>query len=389
MDYETYLVHGDEEHDSVVAPIYQTSTFRAPSPEIFAQMAAQPRHERFYTRYGNPTLAAAEALLARLEGAESALVTASGMGAMTAAVLAHVRAGDHVVAQGDLYGGTRGLLARFLPRFGVEVTFVDQASNEAFTAAMRPGTTLVVLETPSNPLLRLTDLAAVCGLAREHGARSIVDNTFASPINQRPLEFGADLVVHSATKVLNGHSDVVAGAVAGSTENVERVWNSAVVLGATLGPFDAWLLVRGLRTLALRVERHNRSAERIAAFLGSHAGVRNVYYPGLPSHPQHDLAKRQMRGFGGVLSFDVRGGAQGAREVFAALRLPQRAASVGGVESLIVHPAAMWSGVLEPDELESAGIGPSLLRLSVGLEAVEDLVEDLDRALATVAGRSG
>ncbi|MGZ3509688.1 MAG: trans-sulfuration enzyme family protein [Vulcanimicrobiaceae bacterium] len=383
MELDTLLVHPDDETDAVAPPIYQTSTFRARSAEQFDEMARTPRHERFYTRYGNPTLAQVEGLIAKLEGTEAALVTASGMAAISTAILSSVKAGDHVVAQRNLYSGTTNLLEPWLSRFNVEATFVDQTDPQAFADAIRPNTRAIVVETPSNPLLRITDLSAVATLARERGILTIADNTFATPYNQRPASFGIDVVVHSATKYLNGHSDVISGVIAGSRQRLDAFWETSLVLGAVLGPLDAWLVLRGLRTLAVRMERHNRSALRVAQMLAQHPAIAAVHYPGLPSHPQHEIAKRQMRAFGGIVSFEVAGGFESAERVLSSVRLAQRAASVGGVESLIVHPAAMWSGQLDSDSLAAAGIVPSLIRLSVGLENVDDLIDDLDRALRT------
>lgn len=381
IDVETLLQTRTGDTDSVAAPIYQTTTFRADTSGEFAQRAQATRNPRFYTRYGNPTLREVETLLARLEGAEDALVTASGMGAITAAVLSCVRAGDHVVAQREVYSGTGELFSAVLPRFGVEVTLVDQTDTAAFASACTPRTALIYVETPSNPLLRITDLRAVAALGRERNVRTIADNTFATPLNQRPLECGIDLVVHSATKYLGGHSDVSAGAIAGTREMLEACWRTAVVTGAVLGPIDAWLLLRGMRTLALRVRQSNATAQSLAEFLETHEAVRRVHYPGLPAHPQHALARSQMTGFGGVLSFEIEGGADRAERVISAMRIASRAASLGGTESLAVAPAAMWSGALDEAGLRALGVSPSLIRFSVGIESAADLRSDLDRAL--------
>src|SRR5262245_37734222 len=267
---DTLAIHADaglEPDSAIAAPIHQTSTFRARSAAEFAEMATRPRHERYYTRYGNPTLARCEAVIAALERAEAALVTASGMGAIATTVLALVRQGDHIVAQRNHYMGTSKLLAETLPRFGVSATLVDQTDPAAFAAAITPRTRLILVETPANPTMQLTDLRAVAELARPRGILTLADNTFASPINQRPLEHGIDLAMHSATKFLGGHHDLSAGVVAGPQALLDTIWDTAIVLGAVLGPFDAWLLLRGLRTLPLRIERHNRSALAIARFL--------------------------------------------------------------------------------------------------------------------------
>ena len=383
---DTIAIHADRELNethAVVPPIWQTSTFTADDEESFLEAATAHRHQEFYSRYGNPTLAQAGAVVAALEGAETAILAASGMGAISSTVLAFASAGDHVVAQSALYAGSVGLLRKLMPRFGVETTFVDQRDPGAFEQAVRPNTRLFLLETPSNPLMHVTDLAAVAEIARRRGITSVVDNTFATPINQRPLEHGVDLVVHSATKFLGGHSDLLAGAIVGREELVDRVWEASVVLGAALGPFDGWLLLRGLRTLAIRVERHNRNAEAVARFLEEHPAVELVHYAGLASHPQHDLAARQMSGFGGVVSFEVRGGFEAAQSVVAKARIARRAASLGGVESLVVHPASMWAKSYTLEQLEGVGIRPGLVRMSVGLEGERDLLDDLDRALGS------
>lgn len=381
---ETRLIHADRDAFSdgnVTPPIYQTSTFSFEDAQSMAD-AAGGRHERFYTRHGNPNHGQVERVLASIEGGESAMVAASGMGAISATALAFTKAGDHVIAQRVMYGGTRSLLSTVLGRFGVDVTFVDQGDVTAFAAALRPNTTLVMLESPSNPLLGITDIAAVAALAHERGAVVTVDNTIATPVNQRPLELGADVVLHSATKYLGGHSDLIAGAVVGSRSFVERIWKTHHTIGATLGPFDAWLLLRGLRTLEMRVARHNNNALQLAQYLQQHSRVARVYYPGLPDHPGHALAARQMSGFGGLMSFEVDGNFDDASRVIEKLKLVHGAVSLGGVESLIAQPAAMWPGMEDSAEARAIGIIPSMLRLSVGIERIDDLIADFDAALA-------
>jgi len=381
------VIHADDEFaiDSAIAPpIHQTSTFRANSAADFAEMATQARHPRYYTRYGNPTLERVEKVIASLEGAEAALVTGSGMGAITTTVLALVQAGDNIVAQRNHYMGTTKLVTEILPRFGVTTTIVDQTEVSAFAAAIRPETKLILVETPSNPTLQLTDLRAIAELARPRGILTFCDNTFASPYNQRPLDHGIDLVMHSATKYLGGHHDLSAGVVAGSQALLEKIWNAHMVVGAVLGPIDAWLLLRGLRTLVVRVKQHNQTALAVAQFLESQAAIEQVYYPGLASHPQAELARRQMQGFGGVLSFAVKGGYAATQRFISALKLPTQAVSLGGYESLVVHAAAMWEGTLGEAGLVEAGIQPNLVRFSVGLEDERDLIADLQHALAQV-----
>jgi methionine-gamma-lyase len=382
---ETRLIHIDRELNSssaVAPPIFQTATFRGDSAQDFATRASQPRHPEFYTRYGNPTLHQVESVLASLEGAEAALVTASGMGAVGATVLTIVSAGDHVVAQENHYGGTLNLLKTFLPKFGVTVTHVDQRDPSAFERALRPNTRLILLETPSNPVMTLTDLRSVSSLAKTRGITTLIDNTFATPINQKPLDLGVDLCFHSATKYFGGHSDLIAGAVMGSAEWITKIWNSHVILGAALGPFDAWLMLRGLRTLSLRVRQHNENSLALAQFLEGHKSVKIVHHPGLKSHPQHDLAKRQMSGFGGMLSFEVKGGFEAADRCLSRLRLASRAASLGGVETLAVHPASNFLHYMTLEEAAKIGLAPGMLRVSVGLEGIGDLIADFDQALA-------
>lgn len=379
---ETHLVHANgRTPGDVTPPIYQTSTFPFADARSMAEAAATPGFERFYTRYGNPNHGQVERVVAAIEGAEAALVSASGMGAIASTAIALTKSGDHVVAQRMIYAGTRELLTGILSRFGVSVTFVDQTDPDAFCEAFQSNTVLVMLETPSNPLLGITDLATVVARAHERGALVSVDNTIATPVNQQPLAFGADVVLHSATKYLGGHSDLLAGVAVGSRAIIDRVWETHHVLGATLGPFEAWLLLRGLRTLQMRVQRHNDNAAHLAHFLSTHKRVSRVHYPGLPDHPGHDIAAKQMRGFGGLLSFEVDGTFDDARGVIDRLRLVQSAVSLGGVESLIAQPAAMWPSVGASAEARAMGVFPSLLRLSVGVENIDDLVADFDAAL--------
>ncbi|HET9030900.1 MAG TPA: aminotransferase class I/II-fold pyridoxal phosphate-dependent enzyme [Candidatus Aquilonibacter sp.] len=380
---ETQLLHADRIEtggSDVTPPIYQTSTFAFDDAESMMQAASGP-NERFYTRHGNPNHAQVERILAAIEGAQAATVAASGMGIISAAAIAFTKAGDHVVAQRMMYAGTRSLLATLLARFGVTVTFVDQHDTGAFEAAMQSNTSLVMLETPSNPLLGITDIGAAARVAHARGALVTVDNTIATPVNQRPLDHGADVVLHSATKYLGGHSDLIAGVAAGSRALIDRIWDTSHILGATLGPIDAWLLLRGLRTLEMRVQRHNDNALALARHLAEHPRVARVYYPGLASHDGHEVARRQMTGFGGLLSFEVDGSFDDARRVIDKLRLVASAVSLGGVESLIAQPAAMWPNASESPEARSYGILTAMLRLSVGLERIDDLIDDFDRAL--------
>ena len=384
---DSLLLHADDPlHDgtSVTPPIPWSATFTAEDAQAFARMASEPMHERYYTRYGNPLHRRVARIVADLEGAATGLVAASGMGAISTVALGLLAQGDRVVAQRNHYMGTTKLLSELLARFGVTAEFVDQTDTEAFARALERPAAMVMLESPTNPDCSLTDLAAVASLAHAAGATVVVDNTFATPLNQRPLALGADLVVHSATKYLGGHHDLTAGVVVGDAAMIERLWSTQIVLGATLSPMDAWLLLRGLRTLSVRVHRINESALTVARALAAHPAVESVSYPGLASHPQHALAQRQMSGFGGVMGLRLRAGYDGTARFVAGLRLAQHAVSLGGVETLIVHAAAMWAGTLDEAGMRLAGIEPNLVRLSVGLEHPDDLIADLTRGLDTL-----
>ncbi len=370
----------------VSSPIFQTTTFAVPSADDLARVAVEVSTPGFYTRHGNPNHSELADAVATLERAERGLVFASGMGALTTTVLALVRSGDHVVAQRSMYGGSLSLLQAVLPRLGVECTLVDQADVAAWAAAVTPSTRLMLIESPSNPRLEITDIAAVTAIARERGIVTLADNTFASPVNQRPLDLGVDLVWHSATKYLAGHSDTSAGVVVGPERLIAPIWDMSLAVGAVLGPFDAWLVTRGIRTLHLRVERHNATAMTVAEHLSRPPEIATVNYPGLAAHPSHAVAARQMRGFGGVLSVELRGGFDAAATFIENLELFQLSASVGSVESLAVHPASMWRAVLTDEEIAAAGLQPGLVRLSCGQEDPADLIDDLDHALDALAG---
>lgn len=381
---ETAVLHQDAHlatDSSVVAPIHYSATFRADTPEGFAEMANTPRHPGFYSRYGNPVHKRVEAVIAALEGTETALLMASGMGAISTTVLGLVKQGDHVIAQRRHYMSTSKLFEEVLPRFGVTSTFVDQTDLDALSTAIRPETRLIMVETPVNPTLTLTDLEAVATLARARDILTIADNTFASPLNQKPHDLGIDIVVHSATKYFGGHHDITAGAVCCSEALAERIWSMHVTLGSVLSPMDAWLLLRGLRTLSLRMERINANALALAQWLETHPLVERVYYPGLASHPQHELARRQMTGFGAVIAFSLKGGFQAGSRFVSALQLATHAVSLGGVETLAVHTAAMWAGTMTEAQMISAGIEPNFIRMSVGVEHIDDLKADLAQAL--------
>ena len=383
---ETIVIHADESLQTTTAvapPIFQTSTFKAHSDAEYLRIATEPRNDRFYTRYGNPNHTQAAAVVARLEGAEDALIFPSGMAALSAAAMAFCRRGDHVIAQQHTYAGTHRLLEDVLAPLGVECSFVDQTAIHEFAQALQPNTRLIMIETPSNPLLKITDLGAVAKIAQAHGALTLADNTFATPINQRPIDFGIDIVMHSATKYLGGHSDVSAGVLAARADLIERIWPYCVKLGFSTNAIDSWLLLRGMRTLVLRVERQNQNAQAIAEFLRGQSQVRAVHYPGLANQPGHALAARQMQGFGGVVSFELDGTSERVEPFVNGLSLITRATSLGGVESTLVHQSAMWRSLMTDDQLSAAGISPTLIRLSVGIEHIDDLRDDLARALQT------
>lgn len=383
LDPQTLLLYGDQDpaESAIAPPLYQSVPFAADSEDEFALMNQRPLPERAYRRNGNPTQRRLETLLAQLEGAESALVTASGMGAMTTIALALLDAGDHVVSQRSSYGGTLSLFKNLTPRLGITATFVDQTDIDAFDSAITERTKLIVLESPSNPLLQLTDLGTVADLARSRSVLTVVDNTVATPLNQRPLDLGIDLVMHSVTKSLSGHSDVLAGAVLGKRQLIERIWRTHVIAGAVASPFDCWLAIRGLRTLRMRLEWQDHLALKLARRLEKRSPIARVNYPGLESHPQYELARRQMRGHGGLLSFEVVGGHSAAQKFIDTLNFPARASSLGGTRSLVAQPAAMWAKSMSAEQLDQAGVPPGLIRLAVGLEADTDLVADIDAAL--------
>jgi methionine-gamma-lyase len=384
--WETRLIHGSRQRGvtAPVAPaIYQTSTFQIATPEEAAAMATVVAAPMVYGRLATPNTKQVEAMLADLEGAEAGLVTGSGMAAVTIALMANLRAGDHIVAQHTHYTATLSQFTTTLPKYGIEVTQVDQTDLSAFARAIRPNTRVIYTESPTNPTLDLTDLKETAALAHEVGALAITDSTFASPYNQRPLELGYDIVIHSATKYLNGHSDVTAGVLLSTRDRIDMMWDYLRQYGPVLHPFDAWLLQRGLRTFPLRMERHNQNGFEVARFLELHPAVARVYYPGLPSHPQHELARRQMTGgFGGMVAFDLKGGFEAAYRAVSRTDVCVLAVSLGAVETLITHPASMVHAFQSPEERDAAGIAPGLIRLSVGLERAEDIIADLDMALS-------
>ncbi|WP_392476119.1 cystathionine gamma-synthase [Nostoc sp. C110] len=378
MEFETKAIHegqpSDPETGAVIVPIYLTSTY---------EQAAIGQHKGYeYSRTGNPTRNALEEALAAIENAKFGLAFASGLAA-TSTVLSLLKSGDHIVAGDDLYGGTYRLLEKVVKNWDVITTYVDIDEISNFEVAIQPQTKLIWVETPTNPLLKIIDIAALVKIARQHNIILVVDNTFASPYFQRPLELGADIVVHSTTKYLGGHSDVIGGAVVTSNQQLYtelKFYQNAI--GAVPSPFDSWLVLRGIKTLAVRMREHEKNALVLAKFLAQHPKVERIYYPGLPSHEQHQLAKSQMSGFGGMISLELKGGFAEVEKFAARLKLFLLAESLGGVESLLCYPAKMTHGSLPDAERYKRGINDNLVRLSVGIENVLDLQADLENALS-------
>jgi cystathionine gamma-synthase len=384
----TQAVHAGEprtkDANAIVTPIIQSATYTfANTQEICDHFEGRIERDE-YGRYGNPTQRVAECKLAALEGAEDGLLFASGMAAITTTLFAMLSRGAHVVVTDDAYRRTRQFLHQILRRYGVEVSTVPAGDYQRMEEAVRQTTRLIFSESPTNPYNRILDLERVTDIGRRHRIKTIIDATFATPINQRPIEFGIDLVIHSATKYLGGHNDLLSGAVLGSADLVGAIRDLQGVTGAVPDPFAAYLLIRGIKTLALRIARQNENAQRLAEFLAAHPKVERVHYPGLPTHPEHAIAVRQMRGFGGVVSFEVRGDLSAASRLVDACRIPRIAPSLGGVESLIEQPALMSFYELTTEERLQVGIKDTLVRYSVGVEDAGDLIADLAQALERV-----
>ena len=384
---ETEAVRGgadlNKKDGPLSTPIYQTSTFEVTD----SQRQVEVTHtDMFYTRYGNPTHTVAESAIAELEGTDAALLFASGMCAVTTTVLGLLKSGDHIVAQRDIYGGVTKFFTQWLPKLGIEVTLVDTNDYEQHVRAIRATTKMLYLESPTNPVARVIDLKKVAGIARQHNLISMIDSTFATPINQRPAEYGIDLVMHSGTKYFGGHSDLIAGIVAGRQDLIDQIHETRTTLGGSMDPHAAWLLLRGIKTLAVRVQRQNENALKIAQFLAQHPKVRRVFYPFLEGNPQRALAMEQMSGGGGVLSFEVDGTGDDARRLAESLRLFTLAASLGGVDSLVTIPVLTSHAMISAEERRKMGVTEQMIRLSVGIESADDLIADLDRGLGTLVG---
>ena len=385
---ETAAVHGasdlEKKNAAVVPPIYQTSTFEVTDNDEQIRVTTT---DRYYTRWGNPTITLAEQTLAAIEGTEGARVFASGMGAITTTILALLKSGDHIVAQRDIYGGVTKFFSMWLPRVGIETTLVDTNDYEQHVRAIRPNTKMLYLESPTNPSLRVVDIKKMAGLARQHGLISMVDSTFATPINQRPAEHGIDLVMHSGTKYLSGHADLTCGAVCGRQKLMDELWETRTTLGNVMDPHAAWLLTRGIKTLAVRVAKQNENALRVAEFLAQHPKVRRVHYPFLKNHPEYSIAREQMSGGGGMVTFEVEGTGDDARRASEAMHLFKLATSLGSVESLASIPVLTSHAMISAEQRAQMGVTEQMVRLSVGIENADDLIADLEHALEAVGAR--
>ena len=387
---ETQAIHSgrinDEQFGSLATPLYQTSTFIFEDAQQGADRFAGEKEGFIYTRLGNPTTRQLEMRVAAMEGMEDAAATATGMAAVSAALLTNLSAGDHLISSKAVYGCSFALMNHMLKKFGIEVTFVDMTDPENINAAVKSNTKLIFLETPINPNLVVLDLEKICTIAKQHQLLTVVDNTFLTPVLQQPAKFGADIVIHSATKYLNGHGDVVAGIVCGNSEMINEIKLTTLKdIGATMSPHDAWLVMRGIKTLPIRMERHCSNAQKVAEFLEQHKAVSQVYYPGLQSHPGHHFIGKQMKAAGGVIAFELNTDIKGGADFINNTELFSIAVSLGDAESLIQHPASMTHSPYEPEERAEAGITDSLIRISVGLENVDDIIADLQQALTKIS----
>jgi cystathionine beta-lyase/cystathionine gamma-synthase len=383
---ETEAVHGGtslaKKNGPLATPIYQTSTFEV--TDMQEQLRVTPT-DSFYTRYGNPTNTVAENAISQLESTDAALLFSSGMAAITTSMLSLVKAGDHIVAQRDIYGGVTKFLSQWLPKLGIETTFVDTNDIAQQERAIRPNTKILHIESPTNPTVRVVDLEKIAALARKHNLVSTIDSTFATPINCRPAEWGIDLVLHSGTKYFAGHSDLICGIATGRRDLIEQIHHTRTTLGCCMDPHAAFLLLRGIKTLAVRVERQNQSALRVAEFLSRHPKVARVHYPFLKDHVDYAIAKKQLAGAAGVLSFEVEGNGADACRVAEALNLFTLAPSLGGVDSLVTIPVITSHAMIAPELRQKMGVTDQMIRVSVGLEHVDDLIADLDQGLAVLA----
>ncbi len=385
LGFNSRAVHAGGFEDplgSAVTPIYQTSTFKFESAEHGAKCFSGEEDGYIYTRIGNPTINELENAVANLESGYGGIAASSGMAAVNIVYLAFLGAGKHLVAHNSLYGPSRAIMESLYPKYGVESSFIDATNVENVRKAIKPNTSLIYLETPANPTIGITDIEAISKLAHEHNIPVCVDNTFCSPYLQKPLDLGADIVLHSMTKFINGHADIVAGMVVSKTEAHYKQMRAVMVnMGFNMDPHQAWLTRRGLKTLGIRIDRAQENAQKVAEFLEQHPKVEWILYPGLPSHPQFDLAKKQMKGPGAMISFGLKGGFEAGKKMMDHVNLALLAVSLGGIETLIQHPASMTHSKLSKEAKDIAGITDGLVRLAVGIENVEDIIADLDQAL--------
>ena len=387
LGFATRQIHAgahEKPKNAHIYPIFQSSTFVFDSPEHGAALFQDEIEGHIYSRLGNPTTESLERAMSALEGAEETIVLSSGMAAVMASMVPFLEAGDHVVAGNTLYGSSTWIIGELFPRWGIDCTFVDTSIVEAIRKAIRSETRLCFLETPANPTMSVADIEAIASICRDHGIRLIIDNTFATPYNQLPFKLGAHMVVHSATKYLNGHGDIIAGCVMGSSDDMALVKEYRTHTGPILSPLDSFLFMRGLRTLSMRMEKHNENALRIAKFLESHPDVSTVSYPGLASHPNHKVAKKQMTGFGGMIAFEMKGGFEAAKTLLKHTKIFTLAVSLGTIDSLIQHPASMTHANVPKEIRDAQGLTDSLIRMSVGCEDIADLIEDLEQAMSAV-----
>jgi len=389
LGINTRLVHSGEKPCPVTGalrmPIYQTATFVFDDVDQGARRFAGEEEGYIYTRLGNPTQTALEVKMADLEGGNAAIATASGMAAVTSATMAFLQQGDHVVSSEAVYGCTHSLFKELFPRYGIKVSFVDTSKPEEIENAIRPETKMLYLESPANPTMGLVDIEKAVIIAKEKNLKTVFDNTFMTPYFQRPLEMGIDIVIHSATKYIGGHGDVVAGIIVGNQDDITHIRGTTLKdFGGIISPFNSWLLLRGLKTLGLRMERINSNCAKVARFLHDHPKVDKIFYSGLPDHPQHELAKKQMEGFGGMVSFELKGGFSAGKNLMEEVNLCYLAVSLGDVDTLIQHPASMTHSTLDEEDQIEAGITPGMVRLSVGIEDVKDIIDDLENGLSRI-----
>ena len=388
LGFNSLLIHGGMEPDpmgSATVPIYQTSTFAFENADEGAKCFAGESDGYIYTRIGNPTISALERQVAILENGFGGIATASGMGAVSSIYMAFLKAGDHIVSTDAIYGPSRVIMETYFKRFGVDSTYTDTSNLDNIKAAIRPNTRMLYLESPTNPTMVITDIKAASELAHQHDLVVVVDNTFCSPYLQRPLDLGADVVFHSMTKFLNGHADIVAGIIITKTKELYDIIRPAMVnMGSNMDPHQAFMVLRGIKTLSLRIERAQQNAQKVAEYLEKHPKIEWVKYPGLKSHPQYDLAQKQMKGPGSMISFELKGGIEAGKILMNNVRLALLAVSLGGVETLIQHPASMTHSKVTPEARLKANITNGLVRFSVGIEDVEDIIADLDQAFAKI-----